>query len=764
MRILVMEDTPSGATESCALLERLGYEIAERRPFAGAAIAELDLCVDAVLIDISDTECSGLESFARLQELNKSQCIVVQSVHAEHQVALGFIRNGAQDYIVRGSEIEESLALRLHYGSERNRVALDQRLREERMKLVLEDSYDAFISMDARLEITDWNKQAERTFGWQKADVLNRSIACITPQHLRKQFLKNIEAYFDGEQGSFLKTSREIVAQHSSGKLFAAEFGIYRLEEDLERSFFGFLRDISKEKQTKRELERLVEKRTEELKRSNNELGQFAKIASHDLQEPLRAIEGFALLLAKGTKGNLSADCIEFLDFIIDGTKRMKELTQSILVHSQISAKSSIGQYTSCNAVLQEVLDDMHGLIEESGATFEIEYLPNVAVEKSQMVQLFQNLISNSIKYRGKMPPVISIRSKNAMRQWVFSVQDNGIGIEPQYAENIFDMFSRLHTKEEYPGTGMGLAICKQIVNSHGGRIWLESELGEGSNFMFTLPAVKEKRNEKMKNVIDILLVEDSRSDVRLTEEALKESPLHYSLSVVKDGIEAMRHLNAQKSSSSPSLPDIILLDLNMPRMNGHQVLEAIKKDVILRSIPVILLTVSERDEDVLEALSTKMNYYMAKPITTEKISTLVKAVYEINTLKELPLEDHTDEETHIRFVLAGNPHTSAFALAKLANAEEERVRCRVAANEKLPPELQLKLSRDSQADVRISLCENPRVMVSILEILADDQSEDVRMAVSKVPAASERVLSKLADDENAYVSESAKKALAERH
>ncbi|MBK9144025.1 MAG: PAS domain S-box protein [Candidatus Melainabacteria bacterium] len=130
------------------------------------AIAELDLCVDAVLIDISNTECSGLESFARLQELNKSQCIVVQSVHAEHQVALGFIRNGAQDYIVRGSEIEESLALRLHYGSERNRVALDQRLREERMKLVLEDSYDAFISMDARLEITDWNKQAERTFGW----------------------------------------------------------------------------------------------------------------------------------------------------------------------------------------------------------------------------------------------------------------------------------------------------------------------------------------------------------------------------------------------------------------------------------------------------------------------------------------------------------------------------------------------------------------------------------------------------------------------
>lgn len=156
MRILVMEDTPSGATESCALLERLGYEIADRRPFAGEAIAELDLCVDAVLIDISNTEFSGLESFARLQELNKSQCIVVQSVHAEHQVALGFIRNGAQDYIVRGSEIEESLALRLHYGSERNRVALDQRLREERMKLVLEDSYDAFISMDARLEITDW--------------------------------------------------------------------------------------------------------------------------------------------------------------------------------------------------------------------------------------------------------------------------------------------------------------------------------------------------------------------------------------------------------------------------------------------------------------------------------------------------------------------------------------------------------------------------------------------------------------------------------
>lgn len=764
MRILLLEDIKSGGQASCILLRKLGHEVVAKFSLAEILDSSEPPGADAIVVDVSNEDSDGLEAFSRLQDLNKNQCVLVLSVHDNQDLAMEYIRRGAQDYLVKKSIGRQSLTRCLEYGVERNRVALEQRLREERLKQVLENSYDAFISMNSSLKITDWNSLAETTFGWQQAEVIGKSVALITPRHLRKQFLRNIREYFEVQRGNFIKTSREIVAQNRLGNLFAAEFGIYKLDQGSECTFYGYLRDITNEKQTKEALEKLVEIRTEELTRSNSELEQFAKIASHDLQEPLRAIEGFVHLLEKGINGDLSDDCKDFLGYIIDGTKRMKQLTQSILIHSQISGKDSIDQVADCNAVLHAVLGDMQGLIEESGVSLDVDFLPQVAVEKSQMVQLFQNLLSNSIKYRSsERSPSISIRAKRSMRQWVFSFTDNGIGIEPQFAENIFDMFSRLHSKEAYPGAGMGLAICKRIVTSHNGRIWLESVLGEGCNFMFTLPAVKEKSNANMTKTIDILLVEDTPSDVRLTQEALKASSLDYSLSVVKDGEEAMKRLHELKNSTTSSLPDIILLDLNMPRMNGHQVLEAIKKDVVLRSIPVILLTVSEREEDVSEALASKMNYYLAKPISSEKISALVRAIYEINTLKDGQLDEHSREETHIRLVLAGNPHTSEFALSNLANAEEESVRCRVAANPRLTPEQQVKMSRDPNSHVRMSLCANPTLMTSVLETLAGDQSVDVRLAVSKIPTVSVRILSRLAEDENAYVADSAKKALAYR-
>lgn len=266
-----------------------------------------------------------------------------------------------------------------------------------------------------------------------------------------------------------------------------------------------------------------------------------------------------------------------------------------------------------------------------------------------------------------------------------------------------------------------------------------------------------------MENTIDILLVEDTPSDVRLTQEALKESCVKHTLNLTKNGIEAMQYLEYLKDTEKP-LPDLILLDLNMPKMNGHQVLAAIKNDEILRTIPVILLTVSEREEDVLEALGTKMNYYLPKPVTTDNFSILVREIYEINSLmKRVAKKDHTREETHIRLVLAGNPHTSLFALSKLADAEEESVRSRVARNSKISPAIQMTLSRDQKAEVRLSLCENQSLMSSVLDMLAGDRSDDVRMAVSKSSKVSTRVLKNLIEDENVYVAESAKRALSYR-
>jgi two-component system response regulator len=263
-----------------------------------------------------------------------------------------------------------------------------------------------------------------------------------------------------------------------------------------------------------------------------------------------------------------------------------------------------------------------------------------------------------------------------------------------------------------------------------------------------------------MENNIGILLVEDTPSDIRLTQEALKRSGLTYTMVVVNDGVEAMEHLTELKSNQAP-LPDLILLDLNMPRKNGHEVLADLSADEHLRRIPVVLLTVSQRDEDVMEALRLKMNYYLAKPVTAQKLSALVKSIYELES-ENLKTSGTTHEEAHVRFVLAGNPHTSAFVLEKLASDPSERVRARVAENSQTPDEVLLRLASDSHAEVRLAVTENTKAPPLVLQRLAKDPSDDVRMGIATNPHIPSDVLALLIDDENTFVAASAKDTLSQ--
>jgi light-regulated signal transduction histidine kinase (bacteriophytochrome) len=228
--------------------------------------------------------------------------------------------------------------------------------------------------------------------------------------------------------------------------------------------------------------------------RSNQELEQFAKIASHDLQEPLRAIQGFATLLKTRYKGKLDEAGDEFIDFMVDGTSRMQQLIQAVLLHSSIKTEEDLTSVTDVSSVLDEVFTNLRQSIKESKAQFEVSEMPEVAVERTQLIQLFQNLISNSIKYGGDEPPNVHISAELSVDRWLFTLRDNGIGVDPKYAEKIFDMFARLHGKTQYQGTGIGLAICKKIVMAHGGKIWMESEPGQGSIFYFSLPAAQHAK------------------------------------------------------------------------------------------------------------------------------------------------------------------------------------------------------------------------------------------------------------------------------
>lgn len=232
-------------------------------------------------------------------------------------------------------------------------------------------------------------------------------------------------------------------------------------------------------------------RKTRDLARSNAELEQFAYIASHDLQEPLRMVASYTRLLARRYQGKLDQDADEFIAFAVDGATRMQRLIDDLLAFSRVGTRGSPFEPADCNAVLKEVLDNLQLAIAENRVTVSSGELPVLPADASQLGQLFQNLIANAIKFHGEAPPQIRIDAQRQADDWHFSVSDNGIGIAPEHFERIFVIFQRLHGRGDYPGTGIGLAVCKRIVERHGGQIWVESTPGQGATFHFTLPATR---------------------------------------------------------------------------------------------------------------------------------------------------------------------------------------------------------------------------------------------------------------------------------
>jgi PAS domain S-box-containing protein len=361
---------------------------------------------------------------------------------------------------------------------------------EGRYRGLLEAAPDAMVVVNQTGEIVLLNVQAEKQFGYHRDELVGQKVKSIIPDGFAERLVADALRSTEAALAQQIGTGIELTGLRKDGTEFPIELMLSPLESAEGTLVTAAIRDITSRKTAEAHLLLKVD----ELNRSNVELGQFAYIASHDLQEPLRMVASYTQLLARRYKGKLDADADEFISFAVDGASRMQRLIQDLLAFSRVGTKGSDLLKISSEEALQQALVNLRGAIEECGAQITHDVLPAVMADETQLIQLFQNLVGNAIKYQSPGVPRVHISAvMNRERKWTFSVKDNGLGIDPQYFERIFGMFQRLHKREEFAGTGIGLAICKKIVERHGGNISVESQPGKGSTFQFALAGIEEK-------------------------------------------------------------------------------------------------------------------------------------------------------------------------------------------------------------------------------------------------------------------------------
>jgi len=342
---------------------------------------------------------------------------------------------------------------------------------------VREVSEYAMFMLDPQGHLLSWNAGVERLLGWSEEEWLG--------QHARMIFTpaeKAMEVCESEMRKALENGSATDIRWHrrKDGSEFFAN-GFMNVIYDDAGAVIGFVKILSDETARKQLQDSLSE--------SNAALEQFAYVASHDLQEPLRTMSSFAQLLTKKYDGKLDSEADKYLAFIVDASQRMSDLVRDLLEYARAATEEERPSSVALDEDLEAALTHLTQAVEESGASITHDPMPTIQVDRGQMVRLFQNLIGNALKYRKpNQPPKIHVSAEQAGSEWVITVEDNGIGFDPEYAGTIFMPFKRLHQVGEYPGSGVGLAICKRIVEAHGGRIWAESKPGEGATFRFTLP------------------------------------------------------------------------------------------------------------------------------------------------------------------------------------------------------------------------------------------------------------------------------------
>ncbi len=510
IKILLVDDTPENLISLEAALDGLGEELVLARSGKEALLHLLENDFAAILLDVKMPDMDGFETASLIRSRARSRhtpILFLTGYRNDEHLFRGYDL-GAVDFlfkpivpeILRSKvavfiELSRKSAILQEQANVLRRQAEVLHKAEQKFRQLLEAAPDAMVICRENGTILMVNSRTESLFDYERTSLLGKHIALLVPgwnfellpapdEDLSKAVLRPREP------------GREVYGRRQNGTSFPADLSVSPLQTDEGLLITSAIRDVTERKRIEGQIrefnthleERILE-RTEALLRSNEELQQFAYIASHDLQEPLRTVSIYTQLLAKKCGAQMDGDAKGIFGTIVESSRRMEQLIEDLLDFSKIDSRSSdFFKLIDCEQLVSQVIRDLQTRIQETQATISYESLPSVVGDPIQLTRLFQNLLTNSLKYRSDDPPRISVSASKNGSEWTFSVRDNGIGIEPQYADKVFGIFKRLHGREKYSGNGMGLAICKKIVERHGGRIWVDCNCQNGTCIWFTLP------------------------------------------------------------------------------------------------------------------------------------------------------------------------------------------------------------------------------------------------------------------------------------